>query len=86
MRFDRQQSDTYRTLESRWEGVGFEKLFELERQIAAPVALEGAVMNGGLSQYSYNSSDDFAADALVVLDNLGAWQTHKALTPAIAMS
>ncbi len=84
MRFNRRQSDAYRTFESRWEEVGYENLTEFERQVVALEALEGDVMNGGLSQYFSNSSGDLAAEALIALDNLGAWQTYKALTSAIA--
>ena len=83
MRFTKQQTETLAAFEERCGELGFDGLSPYERHCEALLALEGDVMNGGLSQYFFNSSGDLAPVALEALAELGAWKTHAALDSAI---
>ena len=83
MRFTKQQSAALEAFEERCGDVGYDGLSPYERHCEALLALEGDVMNGGLSQYFFNSSGDLAPVALAALAELGAWETHAALDSAL---
>ena len=61
---------------SRVESEGFESLTEPERVLFIVWAAVGQIENGGFDQFFYNSSGNFALEAVSALEAIGA--IHKA--------
>ncbi len=64
---------------------GKSSLTPTELKLLAVCDLDGEVNNGGFDQYFSNSAGDDAADALVVLKDMGAVKTAALLAKAMAV-
>ena len=62
---------TWKTLEKRWDALGFAELQQNEQETIALFWLEAEVMNGGFDQYFWNSSGDLLPQACSGLQRLG---------------
>ena len=61
----------------RRASVGFDRLSEEEQTVILVWAVEGEVGNGGLDQFYFNSSGDFAAETVEALRRIGAGRTAE---------
>ena len=70
---------------SRVESDGFESLTEPERVLFSVWDAVGQIENGGFDQFFYNSSGDFAAEAVTALSSIGAANKAAVVKRAIAL-
>jgi len=75
----------YEHVFGRADQIGYGNLTEPEKVFYCIWILEGQVNNGGLDQYYFNSSGDYAADAVASLDAIGAKHTANLVRQANAM-
>lgn len=74
-----------KTVQARWEKLGFGELLSAEQQYIALFWLKGEIMNGGFHQYFTNNSGDLAPLALQGLNAIGAIESLKILGEALAI-
>ena len=70
---------------ARAESDGFESLTEPERVLVRVWDAVGQIENGGFDQFFYNSSGDFAAEAVTALESIGAANKAAIVKRAIAL-
>jgi len=78
--------DSFDAISPKYEQSGFNSLSEKEQLIYVVWWLEAEVNNGGFHQYFWNSAGDYANEALVALEKIGAVTTAKLLKSAMETS
>ncbi len=74
-----------KTLNSRWERLGFDALLPPEQHYIALWWLSGEVSNGSFHQYFYNSAGDLAPLAIEGLKAVDATDSLRILERALAL-
>ena len=78
--------DTFSAIDEKCEyGDAMKKLNEHERIFYITQTLEQEVNNGGFSQYFYNSSGNFANEAVHAFTQIGALKTAEICKKAVAV-